>query len=237
LTPARTDFAYAQARLQARHGALPDSAFWQVLEASRGAAHFLALARTGALVRWTEGLDDRCDAHAIERQLRLHWRRHVEEVARWLPPRWQAATQWFGVLGELALVDADPARRAQALPMLGLAPFVALGASRRASDTAALWRDEWQRRLPPDHGDLRLLHRPAELLLPRLRAADGARGTDASAAVQATLRLLFRRHAASAVAVFAHLGLVALDVERLRGGLVVRCLFARGGEATALRSA
>ena len=36
---------------------------------------------------------------------------------------------------------------------------------------------------------------------------------------------LFRRHGASPAAVFCHLVLVALDLERLRGGLVRRRLF------------
>ena len=39
------EFAYAQARLQARHGRGPDGAAWQLLEASHTAAHYLAQAR------------------------------------------------------------------------------------------------------------------------------------------------------------------------------------------------
>ena len=39
--------AFAQARLQARHGAMPDERAWHALEASRTAAHYLALARGG----------------------------------------------------------------------------------------------------------------------------------------------------------------------------------------------
>jgi hypothetical protein len=253
LTTARIEFAYAQARLQTRHGRLPDAAVWQQLEASRSAGHFLAQAQAGPLSRWTEGVDERCDAHRIERQLRLHWRCYADEVAHWLPPRWQSATQWFGTLGELALIDAtcrraeglgwaqadarlavlaepDPLRREQALRALGLAPFAALAPGSRSADTARIWHDEWQRRLPPDHGDARLINRPAELLLPRLLAADGARGTDTTASVRGTLRKLFRRHAASALAVFAHLALVAMDLERLRGGLIVRYLFDRGAD-------
>jgi len=38
---------------------------------------------------------------------------------------------------------------------------------------------------------------------------------------------LFRRCAGSPVAVFAHLALVALALEQLRGGIVVRSLFER----------
>ena len=52
-------------------------------------------------------------------------------------------------------------------------------------------------------------------------------------AARAALRRLFRLHAGSAAAVFAYLALVALDLERLRGGLVVRALFDGGREPLA----
>ena len=54
-----------------------------------------------------------------------------------------------------------------------------------------------------------------------------------SFAARAALRRLFRLHAGSAAAVFAYLALVALDLERLRGGLVVRALFDGGREPLA----
>jgi hypothetical protein len=44
----------------------------------------------------------------------------------------------------------------------------------------------------------------------------------------AALTRLFRRHAQSPVAIFCHLGLTALDVERMRGGLTSRSLFPPG---------
>ena len=69
-----------------------------------------------------------------------------------------------------------------------------------------------------------LLRRPAELLWPGLSEPGSLRGGSAES-LQHTLLRLFRRHAAGAVAVFAHLALVWLMVERLRGGLLVRALF------------
>ena len=83
----RADTAFAQARLQARHGAMPDEHAWHALEASRTAAHYLALARSGPLARWVEGMGDDADVHRIERELRRRWRRYVDEVARWLANR------------------------------------------------------------------------------------------------------------------------------------------------------
>ncbi len=189
----RPEFAYVQARLQARHGGLPEPLAWQVLEASRTATHYLALARSGPMAAWVDGLDDASDAHRIERHLRSRWRHHVEEVARWLPPRWQPAVRWFGRLSDLALIDAlargthasywlqrdeslmafaQPASEltGQTLPAAGAA-----AAARYGGDMTARWLDEWQRLLPDGVTDAALLRRPAEQLLPRLLGAGHAR--------------------------------------------------------------
>lgn len=201
------DFAYAQSRLQARYGQRPDEALWRTLESSRGAGHYLEQTRVGALARWTEGLADARDPHRVERHLRARWQRHVDEVAGWLPRGWQAAVRGFGRLPELALAPPAAAPDPQA---------------------AARWLAAWQRMLPAAPAEAALCRRPAELLLPRLagRHDEAGPGRSAGAAAgQRTLARLFRRHAATAVAVFAYLALVALDLERLRGGLVVRALF------------
>jgi hypothetical protein len=61
---------------------------------------------------------------------------------------------------------------------------------------------------------------------------DGADPRDTSApyrhALALTLVRLFRKHGGSPAAVFCHLALVALDLERLRGGLIRRRVFAPG---------
>jgi hypothetical protein len=221
---ARVEFVYAQARLQACHGRMAGAAAWQALEASRTAGHYLALARGGPLAEWVDALEDPADAHRIERHLRARWRRRVDLVARWQPARWRPAVRWFGALYELSLIDARHDAGAAAPPDLtGDALLPALGDT-DSRTIAQRWLAEWQRLLPPDAVDAALLRRPAELLLPRLRGADGERGA-ADEATRRALQRLFRRHGASALAALAHLALLALDVERLRGGLVVRVLF------------
>jgi hypothetical protein len=252
---ARVEFAYAQARLQAHHGAMAGQAIWQALDASRTAGHFFTVARAGPLARWIDGVDERADAHRIERHLRARWRQAVAEVARWLPRRWQAATRWFEALPELPLLDElqrgapavvgwlqadsrlaasavpDVAARAQALHGTGLDVLSASPAE--GGDVATRWLAAWRERLPRDAGDVALLCRPVELLMPHLRAGAAARGVDAAPTRRALTRL-FRHHAATAVAVFAHLALVGLEVERLRGGLLVRVLFDTGREPLAV---
>lgn len=194
------EFVYVQARLQARHGGLAGALAWQALETSHTPGHYLSLARAGPLARWVDGLAETGDAHRIEQQLRASWQRYVEEVARWQPARWQAATRWLGTLPELPLA-ADAAD----------------------DESGTRWLAQWQRTMPAGAPAPALLRRAAELLMPSLAAAGGARGV-AIEPVRRALTKLFRRHAGSPVAVFAHLALVALDVERLRGGIVTRAL-------------
>lgn len=214
----RAEYAYVQARLQARHGGMPGPASWTAPEASHTAAHYLARARAGALSAWVDAQDPSGDAHRVEQQLRLRWRRYVDDLAAWQPPRWRAATRWFASLPDLALIKPP------------------------ADDAGvARWLQAWLDLMPAGEAlGVRLavlLRRVATLLMPGLAAADGPRHhrTAAHSAqfarsaqaepVRRALQRLFRRHAATPVAVFAHLALVALDVERLRGGLVVRTLF------------
>ena len=238
----RADTAFAQARLQARHGAMPDEHAWHALEASRTAAHYLALARSGPLARWVEGMGDDADLHRIERELRGRWRRYVDEVARWQTPAWRDATRWFGVLVELPLVagllrgderaraawpelpaNADVGARAEVLRSAGYAPLAALPQDGGARTLTATWLAEWRRRLPPGAERDRALSAPVEWLVPRLRDEAAARAA-AVEPVRRALVKLFRRHAFSPVATYAHLALVALDVERLRGGVAARSL-------------
>jgi hypothetical protein len=196
---AHAGLAYALARLQARLGALADAAAWQALDSRRTAAHALAAARSGPLAGWVDGLADAADPGAVERHLQARWQQRVSAVAAWLPPSWRPAVQVFGRLTE-SPDDDDTAR----------------GVDR--------WAGRWAAALPPDAGADRPWRRPAELLRPRLTGQLAGRPA-APAAAQAELRRLFRRHADSALAAFAYLALLALELERLRGALVARALF------------
>lgn len=228
---AHAEAAYVQARLQARHAARPDDATWRAVEASRTCAHYLTLARAGALAPWVEGIDADADVHRVEAALRVRWHRHVDEVAGWQAPRWHAATRWFGLLPELPRWAAWPrAIGADAAAEPWAADVRAWLASHTgADDLAPRWRAEWQRRLPAEARGDAAVHRPAQWLLPALadlpaKARDGGLARAATEPLRDALRRLFRRHAMTAAAVYAHLALVWLDVERLRGGLVTRRL-------------
>ena len=113
--------------------------------------------------------------------------------------------------------------RAEALRSAGLAPFAAMPQNGGARALAEIWVAEWRRRLPPGAARDRALSAPGEWLVPRLRDEATERAV-AGEPVRRALVKLFRRHAFSPTATYAHLALVALDVERLRGGVAVRIL-------------
>ncbi len=240
---------YALVRVAARHGQRLDDGGWRRLETSRNLSHYIGEVRSTSLAGWVASIDAEQDCHAIERALRAQWRRYVDGVAVWHPRPWQAWLSWLAWLPTLSLLA--PLGRAAAVPEWLLAdPLygpVALGlpADRvaalahtalaalqpavvgRTSPTAA-WSAQWQL-LRPRTGArtegflLRLtaaIEQHEQALLRSTDSADPLRQELAS-----RLQRLFRSAAGTVIFTVCHLALVALDLERLRGGLARRCLF------------
>jgi hypothetical protein len=116
-----------------------------------------------------------------------------------MPAEWQPAVEWAGTLVDLPQKARDDVDAASAL---------------------ASWRREWWRRAPrAARGD--------ELLrtLERWLAQHRAVRVEPRRALCLRLEALYRRATLDPAAAFVFLALSALDVERLRGELVVRALF------------
>ena len=239
---ARAQWSYAQARLQARHGERPGEADWHALEAARSVDQYLERTRATSLRRFTERLDARMEPHAIERILRDARRAYVAETAGWVPKEWRGAMSWTACLAELPEIEA--AARDGAPGWLGEDPAFADFTEARGEDgaasplvrragsgepLAALWYRHWLTLRPRGARDDKALDDLVATVAAhagRLRDA-GPEETSAPYRGDLARRLsrLFRRHGASPVAAFSHLGLVALDFERLRGGILRRRLF------------
>ncbi|MFZ1100066.1 MAG: hypothetical protein WAN26_11770 [Steroidobacteraceae bacterium] len=244
--PAEGNLDYALARVHARHGARLSPADWQRLEAARDLGHYLDAVRASALAGWVISLDLTCDAHAIERALRTEWRQYVEGVASWHPREWQPWLRWWAWLPILSLLaqlvrpepapawmladpvcgpaaPGSPAERGAALQGTALAPLE--GAILGRVPLGAAWRAHWQALMPRSDAYTR------QLLGLLLRAIDahGARLLEdgAGAVVLRTeladrLARMFRAAAGTVIASACHLALLALDLQRLRGGLARR---------------
>jgi hypothetical protein len=248
-----TRYAYAQARQQARHGSRPTEADWAHVAATADLGALLQVLRGSPVGRWTGRLGNRPGVHEIERRLREEWLREVDEVADWQPRPWRDGVRWLRwivylpALQKLArggrppawtrvdpvlapVVARDPRDRGESLRRTALAPLEAGFAS--PADTAGAWTRHW-RQLWPSHGAAR---RPLESLLgetTRMEAQlatlpTASRADETLKAFERRLQLAFRRNPLSPAAAVAHLGLLALDLRRIRGALATRALLEDG---------
>lgn len=223
-----------------------------MLEATDDLAGYLQAARQTFFREWIHHLAAGADTHQIERSLRQDWEGYCAEVAAWVPAVWRPAVAWLSTIAYLpalahlaregpawrwmkddpalaAVAVQDPATRRQALAdsrYRELARAIADGA-----EPLAAWLARWQDSvagLAPD--ERRRLVELAGVLQSHF-APDPGRALETPAArrrqLQEALTRRFRAWSGGGGAVFAHLGLIALDVERLRAGLVLRLLIPR----------
>jgi hypothetical protein len=220
-------FAYVQARVQARFGALPEEAAWQSLEASRTLSGYLEEARHTGLAAAVAGLSLVSDTHQVERQLRQVLQARLAEAAGWLPPPWREPVIWLGWLPELPLLDRSTLS-ARAPPALRPAP----GAP---ATLAGRWLVHWRRLWPAMPGNVRNRLEELVSLVAEHQAGFAAtppeQAWEARARLAGVLRRQFRRNPLGPVGLFAWLALEFLALERLRAALVVRAAFPPEGAA------
>jgi hypothetical protein len=246
-------FAYSQARLQARIGQSADPADLQRAYAARDLAGFIGAVRTTPLRRYTTRLAPGMDPHELERHLRQEWSALVDEVAHWQPARWQETIRWMRWLPYLPalqklsrggrppawtradpvlgrIVALDPSLRGPALANSPLQPLrSALEAG--AGDVTAAWLDHWRALWPESSRHLRaleLIAREVALFDVKLREAVGGDSRELHRALSLRLLRSFRRHPLSPAAAAAYLGLEALGLLGLRGGVMRRAVVVPG---------
>ncbi len=243
-------FEYVQARLQARYAWRPTEAVWTQLDAAQGFQAYLEGARTTVLKPWVENLSAGSDVHDVEHSVRGTLYTTIHTVARWVPEAWSPAVIWLHWLAYLpalqylldggrvlawmqeghglrSYLEDSPKARKEAMVAAGGSPLVAAWESRQGLLTG--WLDAWRASWPRDTTDhLAALQALAELMAAHLRhfsveSPDGA--WSSRCFLSQGLQRAFRRHALAPASVFAYLALLALDLERLRAGLVRRVLF------------
>lgn len=242
-------FAYAQARLQARHGQRADEQVWRRLHSTGDLANYLQMARQTALRPWVIGIDISQGSHDIEFSLRRQFCRYVDDVSHWLPAAWRAALQalkrllvlpalqhllsgssvpaWMLDDPELRYFASEDARlRMEAIQASEYGYLVQ--AWQRGETLYDAWYDNWQHQWP---GPTRLnaaMEQLGRLLLRHIRSQDstGTSTLQRRDVLVSRLNGVFRRFSFQPAAAFAHLALVALDLAQLRGDLLSRKLFA-----------
>lgn len=244
-------FGYVQARAQARLASLPRESDWQRLEATRGLSAFLEEARATALKPWVTGLSGASDAHDIDRGIRALFRAEVEAAARWVPEGWRASVHWVQWLPQLLVIGQaltggrvpdwlshDPVLSGfaasggevdlAALRAAGLGPLIAAAADE--GDLPAAWLEAWRSRWPTMRRrfQVNLEGLAATLVVHQRRflASDPDRTWLLRRELDLRLRHSFHLYLVQPAGLFAYLALVAVGLERLRGALVSRALFA-----------
>jgi hypothetical protein len=240
------EFAYAQARAQARHGARLSQDAWRALESDTGLAQYLHAIRSTALAPRVRHFTAATPAHAIERSLRRDWRSEVDNAAHWVPRPWRESvtwTTWWPDLpaiahlrsgGEvLAWMQDDPVLSAFVLPdpearrqAIEATPLGEPGNEDLVENWLERWRALWPRVAADDASlaelvDLLRRHRHAQ----EDDALDAKSARDLADDFERRVIRLLRTRVRQPVIVCCHLILSARELWRLRSGLIRRALF------------
>ncbi len=248
-------FAYVQARLHARHGDRPDERTWQQLETFKELAGYLQNARRTVLRPWVLSLHEHDDYHTLETNLINQYLLYIDEVALWQPQQWKKSVYWTKYLPDLPafqylltgntaltwMLDnprlkrfsiTNPELRIEYMKQSGYAPLIPAWQSGMTLPDA--WVQHWQSLWPvknTKHAQplLQLIALLNQHLV-SFRQSPLNHTWQTRETLVRQLRILFRKYNFQAVATFIHLALVALDIERLRGNIIQRSLFARRRE-------
>ncbi|EXJ14128.1 hypothetical protein [Imhoffiella purpurea] len=241
-------FGYAQARIQAHVSRLPSDADWDRLAGVRRFAAFLEESRSGPLRDWVKGLSAQSHVHVLESNLRLLARESVRETAGWVPRGWRPAVEWLEWLPWLAMIehllrDGEVpewmSRDAFARHLLDdaggfdshalvAAGFLTEDGNPGDAGIGVHWFDRW-RALSPESGASQGLDPLIELIRDHRRYfASAPPGTawELRRSLRSALRMHLHLNPLRPAAVFSYLGMVLLDLERLRAELLERALFA-----------
>jgi hypothetical protein len=235
---------YAHARLCARFGDRPDELVWRRIEMIREIDTLLETARASPLAAWIARIGPGASVHTMELAMRAHWRERVAAIAAWMPAAWRDSIEWCAMLVELPVLQHlarggaaprwlsdDPLRAALGDDRARRGPgWLLAAASADPGRIAAIWRAEWDRRLPARRECPELLRETVRLLAEHANAFGDPSASDGWAlrrALHARLSRLFRRATLDPAAAFIFLALSALDFERLRGEILRRVAFPR----------
>jgi hypothetical protein len=246
-----SQYAYTQTRLQARHALRPGDSAWRYVETQKELTGYLQSARRTELRQWVLALHTRSPYHTLEATLLHQYRDYIEQTARWQPGPWREAVRWvkrlpdLPALQHLLLGNTAPAWM---LEDRQLKPFTSVNLNQRLlalqqSDCAPLlqawqsgltlvdaWITQWRARWPAAH--VKII-KPIDILTDLLQShreefnrLPPDEGWRARQMLTHKLTHLFRLYTNQPATVFVHLALVALDIERLRGGIARRGAFA-----------
>jgi len=231
----RVALGYMRARVMARHSQRLGPEQWQQLENCRNLDAFLQMARQTSLNPWVRHFEASESPDTWERSLRHDWQAYLAQIVRWTPARWQDVLAWTGILPVLPVIagildqqDAPEWARhdhfflamnitdhEQFRRLLAAGPWQRLLQYWEGRNPIAAWWEAWRDCWPVREYRLLLRLSPGILLL---RHPAGLQ----TAALEHFLCRLLRDQHASILPVIGHLGLLGIDLGRLRANLQQR---------------
>lgn len=239
------DWDAAQARLHGLRSGRPGSGDWLALEATLGWDEFLARARQAPFGRWLDSLSNEPTLHDIDRVLRAALRRDCARLANWYGEPWRKALLRLSAIVDLpllaGLLRGDPAP-ATASDDPAWRPLIAAPATERFRLATGLllpsdhrvdaglfdaWIRAWLAALPACTPEIRAGFSELTRVVADYRRRSAIAAATPAMRMHARLALLFRRHAGTPVAMACEIAATALDLQRLRAGLLRRLLTKR----------
>ena len=242
--------AYAQARIQSRYGKRADESVWLKLHNIHDLGSYLQTAQQTPLRHWILGISSTHSSHEIELTLRQKYRGHIDEVINWVPSSWRRPICWIKRLPDLPVLQylaagnvpldwkktdpdltvftsEDHNSRLQAMRDAGCSSLV--DAWRQDGALLEGWIREWNKIRPrskvTDDG-----FKDLEKLIHQLvQSQTGSQADVLPADYEAVFnqfRRIFRRYAFQPAGVCAYLAIIAIDLHRIRRGLIKRLFFA-----------
>jgi hypothetical protein len=231
----RTALGYMRARIMARHSRRPGPEQWQQLENCRNLDAFLQIARQTSLNPWIQQFEAGEAPDSWERSLRQDWQAYLAQLLRWTPARWQDVLAWTGILPVLPAIAAILNQQAapewvrrdyfllnmstgdheQFRMELAAGPWQRLLQYWQDRNPVAAWWEAWRDCWPKNERVLLQSLSPGIMLLSHSAGLP-------TAALERFLCHLLRDQHASILPVIGHLGLLAMDLRRLRSNLQQR---------------
>jgi hypothetical protein len=231
----RAAFGYLRARIMARHSRRLSDEQWQQLENCRGLEAFLQLARQTNLNPWVRHFEPGDDPRRWEASLRRDWQTSLKQLSNWTPKRWSEVLRWTALLPSLPaiarMLDNPPApgwvqddgflSQFDSRDTHGFRDSLATSAWQRllvywgGTQPLQAWWLAWQDCWPPGPPNRLQRLEPARKLL---AAPDGLR----PGKLEQCLNRILRDQHSDILGVIAHLGILSLDLGRLRTNLLQR---------------
>lgn len=217
---------YLTAKLQAKLSSLASDRDWYLLDGLEDVSSYMQGIKQGSLHNYFIHFSDNLSGHEVEQLIRERWHAEINNLT--LPKKYQAALEWIRFLFYLDFIDYklnnEPLAWMEKDSFLNNINNFDLFDNKENNN--AIWLEHWQKLWPNDTSKAKKL---GQLLLSiytsdltQLEALKNHYKT-----LREKLISYFHHNILHALTIFAYLGLIALDLYKLRAEVLQRALFSQ----------